>query len=308
MAASAAKKSMNESGQSLTSGRADVGGDGILGTVGAITKELENLRDDIAKVAKVAEQIEAIAKQTNLLALNATIEAARAGDAGKGFAVVAGEVKQLAGQTSEATAQIGETLQMLNNRTGSLASLNDEARLIASRDAGATQPEPASFAPEPAPFPSQPLVVASEISPGPSDGLVTETQKRLVQESFALVEPIAETAAELFYNRLFEIAPELRSLFTGDMTVQGQKLMTMIKVAVTGLDNPEKLVPAVEILGQRHVEYGVVEGHYAIVAEALLWTLEQGLGEAFTPEVRDAWGAVYGVLSGTMIAAANPTD
>ena len=137
-----------------------------------------------------------------------------------------------------------------------------------------------------------------------SNAPLTAEQKRLVQESFALVAPIADQAASLFYDRLFEIAPALRELFSDDMDEQKRKLMAAIKVAVKGLDDPERLVPVVQDLGRRHQTYGVTETDYGTVAEALLWTLEQGLGEAFTPEVKDAWTAVYTLLASVMTEAA----
>lgn len=135
-------------------------------------------------------------------------------------------------------------------------------------------------------------------------GLPSAEQVKLVQESWALVEPIADTAAELFYGRLFETAPEVKPLFSGDMKSQGRKLMAMITVAVKGLSNLESIVPAVQDLGKRHVKYNVKEEHYAVVGSSLLWTLEQGLGEKFTPDTKEAWATVYGVLSSTMIDAA----
>jgi hemoglobin-like flavoprotein len=129
---------------------------------------------------------------------------------------------------------------------------------------------------------------------------VTPEQKRLVQESFAQVVPIADIAAELFYGRLFELDPSLRRLFHGNMREQGRKLMQMLAVAVRGLDRLEMIVPAVQALGRRHAAYGVTDAHFATVGAALLWTLEQGLGSAFTPEVADAWASVYDVLTTTM--------
>ncbi len=135
-------------------------------------------------------------------------------------------------------------------------------------------------------------------------GLPTAEQVKLVQESWAMVEPIADTAAELFYGRLFETAPEVKPLFSGDMKAQGRKLMAMITVAVRGLSDLEAIVPAVQELGKRHVAYKVKEEHYAVVGSSLLWTLEKGLGDAFTPATKDAWATVYGVLSTTMIDAA----
>jgi hemoglobin-like flavoprotein len=129
---------------------------------------------------------------------------------------------------------------------------------------------------------------------------VTPDQKLLVQDSFALVVPIADSAAELFYNRLFELDPSLRSLFRGDMREQGRKLIQMLSAAVAGLDRLESIVPAVRALGQRHAGYGVAARHFDTVGEALLWTLAQGLGPAFTSEVRGAWEAVYGLLAAQM--------
>jgi nitric oxide dioxygenase len=133
---------------------------------------------------------------------------------------------------------------------------------------------------------------------------MTPEQKSLVQQSFGAVAPIAETAAALFYGRLFELDPSLRPLFHGDMATQGRHLMATLAVAVRGLDELATLVPIVQTLGRRHAAYGVRDEHYATVGEALLWTLEQGLGERFTPAVRDAWAAVYHLLASTMQDAA----
>jgi hemoglobin-like flavoprotein len=125
-------------------------------------------------------------------------------------------------------------------------------------------------------------------------------QKELVQSSFAKVAPIAQQAADLFYTRLFEIDPALRPMFPEDMKEQKIKLMQMLTAAVKGLDNLETLVPVVRQLGARHIGYGVKDDHYATVAAALLWTLERGLGDAFTPETKEAWVVVYGILAKTM--------
>src|SRR5262245_16623085 len=134
--------------------------------------------------------------------------------------------------------------------------------------------------------------------------MVTAAQKTLVQDSFVAVATIADDAAVLFYQRLFELDPSLRALFRGDMAEQRKKLMQMITAAVKGLDRLDQLVPVVQELGRRHAGYGVVDRHYEVVGEALLWTLEMGLGRAFTPEVRDAWVAVYTLLATTMKDAA----
>ncbi len=133
---------------------------------------------------------------------------------------------------------------------------------------------------------------------------MTPRQIALVQESFAKVVPIADTAAGLFYGKLFELEPSLRTLFKGDLKAQGRKLMQLIGTAVAGLRDLGSLVPAVQALGKRHAGYGVQTAHYATVGAALLWTLGQGLGEDFTPEVKDAWAITYGVLAKTMQDAA----
>jgi len=129
-------------------------------------------------------------------------------------------------------------------------------------------------------------------------------QIQLVQDSYAKVGPIADQAARLFYDRLFEIAPEVRPMFKGDMEEQGRKLMAMIGTAVRGLGNLGELVPVVQNLGRRHATYGVADDHYEVVAEALLWTLEKGLGESFTGDVKEAWTSAYVLLADTMRQAA----
>ncbi len=133
---------------------------------------------------------------------------------------------------------------------------------------------------------------------------MTPEQIDLVQESFKKVVPIKEAAAELFYNRLFEVDPSLRALFKTDMAEQGRKLMAMLGTAVGGLKNPETILPAVQDLGARHAGYSVRPEHYETVGGALVWTLEQGLGEDFTDEVKDAWVAAYTLLSSVMIETA----
>jgi hemoglobin-like flavoprotein len=134
---------------------------------------------------------------------------------------------------------------------------------------------------------------------------MTPEQKRLVRENFALIEPIADLTAALFYQRLFELDPSLRPLFRGDMAEQGRKLMQTLAVVVRGLDRLEAVLPSVEALGRRHAGDGVRDEHYATVATALLWTLEQGLGPAcFTPAAHAAWTAAYTTLVGVMRDAA----
>jgi hemoglobin-like flavoprotein len=129
-------------------------------------------------------------------------------------------------------------------------------------------------------------------------------QKTLVQESFVKVAPIADQAAALFYGRLFEMDPAIRPMFKTDLMEQGKKLMQVLATAVNGLDDLDALVPVVQELGRRHVAYGVRDTHYDSVGGALLWTLEQGLGDGFTPEVKEAWTRVYGIIATTMKTAA----
>jgi len=133
---------------------------------------------------------------------------------------------------------------------------------------------------------------------------MTPDQVKLVQDSFSKVAPISETAALLFYDRLFEIAPQVRAMFPSDMTEQRKKLMAMLAVVVSGLGNLSSILPAASALAKRHVGYGAKAEHYPVVGAALLWTLEKGLGDAWTPAVADAWGAAYGTLSGYMISEA----
>ena len=132
---------------------------------------------------------------------------------------------------------------------------------------------------------------------------MTPQQIALVRESFAKVVPIREQAAALFYERLFAIDPGTRPLFRGDMKSQGAKLMAAIGAVVKSLDHIDTMLDDLRALARRHDGYGVRAEHYASVGAALLWTLEQGLGFGFTPEVRDAWAAAYDLLSSAMIAA-----
>jgi nitric oxide dioxygenase len=133
---------------------------------------------------------------------------------------------------------------------------------------------------------------------------MTPAQVKLVQDSFAKVAPISEQAASLFYGHLFEIAPEVKPLFKGDMAEQGRKLMATLAVVVNGLANLDTVLPAASALARRHTDYGVKPGHYAPVGEALLWTLERGLGAGWTQDVAAAWAAAYATLSQFMIGEA----
>ena len=133
---------------------------------------------------------------------------------------------------------------------------------------------------------------------------MTPKQIQLVQNSFSLVEPIADTAASLFYDRLFTLDPSLQPMFRGDMKHQRQKLMAALTLVVRGLHDINSIVRAVQHLGRTHAGYGVKDSHYQTVGEALIWTLGQGLGDAFTPDVEGAWLEAYTILATTMKAAA----
>jgi hemoglobin-like flavoprotein len=133
---------------------------------------------------------------------------------------------------------------------------------------------------------------------------MTPDQVKLVQQSFAKVAPISDQAAVIFYDRLFEIAPQVKAMFPSDLTEQRKKLMATLAVVVNGLSNLESILPAASALATRHVGYGAKAEHYPVVGSALLWTLEKGLDAAWTPEVAEAWTATYGTLSGYMISEA----
>lgn len=133
---------------------------------------------------------------------------------------------------------------------------------------------------------------------------MTPDQIALVQTSFAKVAPISDQAAAIFYEKLFALNPDLRGLFKSDLSEQGRKLMATLGVVVKGLDAPENILPVAGELAKRHVSYGVRPEHYALVGEALLITLNIGLGDDFTHETRDAWAAAYGIVSDHMIGAA----
>jgi nitric oxide dioxygenase len=133
---------------------------------------------------------------------------------------------------------------------------------------------------------------------------MTPDQIKLVQQSFTQVEPIADTAASIFYERLFEITPAVKPLFHGDMAEQRRKLMATLATVVEGLADIEAVLPAASALAKRHVGYGVKPEHYDSVGAALLWTLERGLGERWTSELAAAWSAAYATLSGFMVSEA----
>jgi hemoglobin-like flavoprotein len=133
---------------------------------------------------------------------------------------------------------------------------------------------------------------------------MTPSQIHLVQTALPFIVAEKEQVARLFYSRLFQLDPALRDLFKDDLTKQGQKVVTMLGTLIAGLNRPEQIVPILSALGQRHAGYGVQDSHYATVGAALLWTLERCLGPTFSADMRDAWIALYFVVSRTMIAGA----
>lgn len=135
------------------------------------------------------------------------------------------------------------------------------------------------------------------------DTVMTPRQIELVEQTFAMVRPIALDAAELFYGRLFTLAPTVRPMFPEDLTEQKKKLMAMLGMIVASLRQPDALGPMLRGLGERHVSYGATTDQFSVVGEALLWTLEQGLGAAYTNEVAEAWIAAYGAIATTMSTA-----
>jgi hemoglobin-like flavoprotein len=133
---------------------------------------------------------------------------------------------------------------------------------------------------------------------------MTPDQVKLVQQSFSKVAPIADQAATVFYDRLFEVAPQVKAMFPADMSEQKKKLMATLAVVVSGLSDLPAILPAASALAKRHVAYGAKPEHYPVVGSALLWTLEKGLGSSWTSDVAAAWTAAYGTLSGFMISEA----
>jgi len=133
---------------------------------------------------------------------------------------------------------------------------------------------------------------------------MTPRQVSLIRQSFSHLVQLEAQVASIFYAKLFRLDPSLRPLFKGDMTEQGRKLMKVLGVVVASADRLDDVIPTVRGLGKRHVGYGVTEAHYQTVGQALIATLQEGLGEMFTDELREAWTLVYVTLSNAMIDAA----
>ena len=129
---------------------------------------------------------------------------------------------------------------------------------------------------------------------------MTPRQINLVQNTFDMVLPIADLVAALFYGRLFELDPTVRPMFRNNLALQGNKLMMTLALVIQGLEELELVLPTIQQLGRVHVNFGVQPDHYGLVGEALMWSLGHGLGEAFTPETKEAWMAAYAVISEMM--------
>lgn len=129
---------------------------------------------------------------------------------------------------------------------------------------------------------------------------LTARQITIIKQSWQAVLPIKSQAAELFYARLFELDPTTKALFKGKLDYQGDKLMTTLNVVVNAVDNVDDIVPMLEAMGKRHIIYGVEHRHYETVGVAFLWVLEQGLGDQFTDEVKEAWTLVYHLIANYM--------
>ena len=154
-------------------------------------------------------------------------------------------------------------------------------------------------------------MVATASNPA-NPGLLTDADKQVIKDTWRLVEPIRDTAADLFYRRLFELKPEYRPLFKNNIEAQKRKLIGMLAFVVKSLNWPESmwteevdpendLFMVVLALGRRHRElYHIPDDSYEVVRDVLLWTMDYGLGEAFTPAARSAWGRVYDLVATTM--------
>ena len=135
---------------------------------------------------------------------------------------------------------------------------------------------------------------------------MTPEKIHIVQSTFEQVLPVADAVTALFYSRLFELDPRLRSLFHGDMQEQGHTFMAMLHLAVANLGRPDTVVPMLHALGRRHAAYGVTGPDYDTMSAAFIWTLEKSLGVAFTHKAGEAWAEFYTILAGTMKAAVQP--
>ena len=276
-----------------------------------VASEVKSLANQTAKATEeITRQVQSVQHNTEesvnaIGRIGATIEkmaeisaaiAAAVEQQGAATQEIASNMSQVAAGTQEVTGSILGVTQGVEETEQATMSVMEASRVL-NKQSAALQKEIDAYLNE-ARGSSRQAKTASH-----DDGL-SPKDIELIQSSFAKVAPDAEAVAEMFYNRLFAIAPEVKPLFSGDMKKQGRKLMSMLTTVVKGLDKLDTLVPAVEDLGRRHAGYGVLDAHYGKVAEALLWTLQQGLGNDFTADTKKAWTKAYTVLASVMQNAA----
>jgi hemoglobin-like flavoprotein len=198
-----------------------------------------------------------------------------------------------------AVANLGRSLDIVTTAEG----VETKEQLELLRAAGCTQAQGYLFS-RPCPLAQLDFFNKIDWTPAETVNALTAQDVMLVRTSFSLVVPIQDSIAGLFYDRLFASAPEVRRLFPDDLAGQKRKLMSLLATCIGNLHDFSAVAPAIGDLGERHAGYGARPEHYAVVAEALLWSLAQGLGAAFTPEIRSAWTKVYRLLATMMQAGA----
>jgi methyl-accepting chemotaxis protein len=270
-----------------------------IGDIQTATKDtvnaIEGIGATIREISEISTTISSAVEEQNASTQEVARNIQGVTEASNKAGKAAGQVLDAASELSKQSDVLGGQVQnfMVDIRGGDKKNVTESVQ---------TPPPPSSTPPE-FEAPASELPVSEpevEVSSGP----FSTRQIQVVQDTFAMIEPIADQAADLFYSRLFELDPSIKALFTSDMKEQGRKLMSTLKIAVSSLDKIDQLIPVAEKLGKDHVGYGVQAEHYDTVGEALLWALEQGLDTGYTPEVEDAWTAVYTTLAATMKHAA----
>jgi len=277
-----------------------------IGDIQTATKDtvdaIEGIGATIREISEISTTISSAVEEQNASTQEVARNIQGVTEASNKAGKAAGQVLDAASELSTQSDALGGQVQnfMVDIRGGDKKNETESAQ---------TPPPPSSTPPEfeaPAPEAPAPEISVSEpeVEVEVSSGPFSTRQIQMVQDTFAMIEPIADQAADLFYSRLFELDPSIKALFTSDMKEQGRKLMSTLKIVVSSLDKIDQLIPVAEKLGKDHVGYGVQAEHYDTVGEALLWALEHGLDTAYTPEVEDAWTAVYTTLAATMKHAA----
>ena len=270
---------------------------------GEAAKEIKTLIDvsnqhvgsGVRLVNQTGESLKGIVESINKMAEIIQQVASASQEQATGLAEVNSAVTQMDEMTQQNAAMVEETLAAAKSLAGQSGELAEKVAFFKVEET-----DPAARRQKAA----QKKLAKSAKTSASKGALLSSAQIALIQGSFKKVLPIKDKAAALFYERLFSLDPALRGMFKGDMEAQGQKLMAALGTVVGGLKNLSSIKPAIEQLGVRHAGYGVEDRHYATVGAALLWTLEKGLGSAFTPEVRDAWAVAYGIVADGMKAAA----